>query len=557
MKKILASIALLAAFCACSKQEEITPADNTQETTKQIITATVNCPTKVSYSENTPGGGSGISSVWEEGDTFYAIQDGTTVVTFTIKSGAGSTSATFEAEADGVTAGTEWVAVLGKGATTSASSVNCSYSGQTGTISGLNKYNYVVANGVGTSPSFDFNNGTKLSYIVRIKVPAGTKCIEYTPCAYWRISSSENREMHYNTNAFAENTQDGGDVNLYAGWQPANTFTITLAAAAAAGQIVYLALPAINYKYNRYPYGQSPYEDGNLKDGVILTFLNDESANADHSWGTVIGNDLSSKGGLIKTMDCSAIEMIKRPTPSEAIAMTASYNRTGNPSFNVSGTVSWAPYNVGANDANEAGYYFQWGEIEDSGGGPAYSNYAFGSGSGAVTYNNSNYDGYNTLSVLQYKNVGVNNSSLFSIQQSRYDAARVLWGSAWRMPSFPEASGTAENSTYSLTSSIWTLTSKENSNSISFYRSNWKTKGYNDPQRPKPGSNGNQLTYDCACFWTATQQNRKCGLPGSGTAMMMGHNAAGSDWDWWDAKTWRERAVPIRAVLASSSVTVE
>jgi hypothetical protein len=212
---------------------------------------------------------------------------------------------------------------------------------------------------------------------------------------------------------------------------------------------------------------------------------------------------------------------------------------------------------VGATSADEAGYYFQWGEIEDSGGSPAYSNYAFGSGSDAITISESTYDAYNTISVLQYQGLGTKSSSFFTIQQSRYDAARVLWGSAWRMPNFPEASATAQNSTYSLTSDTWTMTSNGTGNSITVFRSNWKTKGYANPQRPVPGSNGKQLTYDCACFWTATQQNRKCNLPGYAAAMMMGHVSDGTDWDWWDGKTWRERAVPVRAVLASTSITVE
>lgn len=78
MKKFITAIALLAAVCACSKKE-LNVEENTPSTGKQIITATVNVSTKVTYSENTPGGGGGISSVWAAGDKFYAIQDGTTV----------------------------------------------------------------------------------------------------------------------------------------------------------------------------------------------------------------------------------------------------------------------------------------------------------------------------------------------------------------------------------------------------------------------------------------------------------------------------------------------
>ena len=182
MKKILTSIAVLAVFCACEKEKDFQNEAATQSEGKQIITATVNCPTKVAYSENTPGGGSGISSVWEDGDQFYAIQDGSTIVTFTLASGAGSTSATFTAEAEGVTATTEWIAVLGKHATAHSTEspveIHCAFKEQNGTLAGLNKYNYVKATSTGLTPSFDFSNGEKLSYIMRIKLPAGIKCIE-------------------------------------------------------------------------------------------------------------------------------------------------------------------------------------------------------------------------------------------------------------------------------------------------------------------------------------------------------------------------------------------
>ena len=114
MKKYLALITVFAALCACEKAQENALEEATPKNgEKQIISATVNVATKVAYSENTPGGGSGISSVWESGDKFYAIQDNNTVVTFNLVSGAGNTSATFEAEAEGVSASTTWKAVLG------------------------------------------------------------------------------------------------------------------------------------------------------------------------------------------------------------------------------------------------------------------------------------------------------------------------------------------------------------------------------------------------------------------------------------------------------------
>ncbi len=68
--------------------------------------------------------------------------------------------------------------------------IHCSFTDQGGFLSSLNNYNYVVADGEGLEPSFDFENGTKLSYIMRIKLPAGIKCIEYTCPAYYKVTAS-------------------------------------------------------------------------------------------------------------------------------------------------------------------------------------------------------------------------------------------------------------------------------------------------------------------------------------------------------------------------------
>ena len=312
MKKILASIAVLAVFCACEKEKNFQEEANTQSEGRQIITATVNCATKVSYSENTPGGGSGISSVWEDGDQFYAIQDGSTVVTFTLSSGAGNTTATFTAEAEGVTAATEWIAVLGKNASVHGTEIHCGFADQGGKLASLNNYNYVYAEGTGLTPSFDFNNGEKLSYIMRIKLPAGIKCIEYTCPAYFKVTGSG-----------AESVRAIGDSESY---DKMPVRTITLASASSAGDLLYLAVPAVNHFMNYILYNNKQYK--NRQTGVILTFLNDDSENATLSNGTVLGlsesHDLSTKGGQIGTFDLSEMQLIKRPKPSDAITFTAS-----------------------------------------------------------------------------------------------------------------------------------------------------------------------------------------------------------------------------------------
>lgn len=454
MKKILTSITILAALYACNKQQtELT----INEDGKQIITATVSIPsTKVSYSENTPGGGTGLCSTWDAGDHFYAIQktgEEVSVVTFNLKSGAGSSSAIFQTTTSGVTDETQWTAVLGSNATASETVINCSYKNQVGTLAGLDGYNYVKSTATGTAPSFDFNPGTGMSYIMRIKLPAGVKCIEYTPSAYWQITDSETKEMYYTPAAFGWSDSD----YAYSAFEPANTSTITLESASTYGQTVYIAIPAINFSYTAKSDWNSGTKYGNLKSGVIVTLLNDISDDATLSNGAVMGADLHDKGGQIGTFDMTEYTLAARPRPADAITFTKvgtsqykseayageqKYLFTGE-SFGetyhyyrdvlfqkaVSISTKWAPYDLGASDSSSPGSLFGWGEVE--------SRDSFKNGTNAHYGHNSTF--YDVIAA-QYKlnAIKVNSSRdgqvCFSIAGSRYDPARVKWGVAWRMP---------------------------------------------------------------------------------------------------------------------------
>ena len=415
IKYILTSVALFSAFCACNKEIVLEPADEIQNGEKQIITATVNVSTKVAYSENTPGGGSGISSVWAEGDKFYAIQDGNTVVTFNLVSGAGNTSATFEAETEGVTASTQWKAVLGGHASVHGTEIHCGYTDQGGKVTSLNNYNYVVADGTGLTPSFDFENGQKLTYLMRIKLPAGIKCIEYTCPSWFKVTGDEVASL----NAI-------GDNDPYSGIP---TRTITLASASSVGDLLYLAVPAVNHFMNYILYANKQYK--NRQTGVILTLLNDDSDNATLSNGTVLGlseaHDLSAKGGQIGTFDLSAMPLIKRPKPSDAITFTASNMSTSNYKGLLTQQAStvethWAPFNVGAEQPYEFGDYYSFGGISTQ---------------SAYTFTNHwplrlNANGNNVYCIIA-KEVTGTGINYCTIAESRYDVARVKWGKAWRM----------------------------------------------------------------------------------------------------------------------------
>lgn len=534
MKKYFALITGFAALCACQKvQEPVTPEENAPEAgNKQIITALVNCPTKVSYSENTPGGGAGISSVWSEGDTFYAIQDGSTVVTFTLSSGAGSTSAAFTAEAEGVTASTEWVAVLGKSASVHGTEIHCGYTGQNGTIANLNKYNYVTATGTGLTPSFNFEGGEKLSYIVRLKLPAGIKCIEYTSPATFKVQGSGSSHFYAK-----------GENDLYSNIP---TTTITLSSTSATGDLAYIAVPAINHNSKAWTYNNNK-QYGNMRTGVIVTLLNNTSAEATQSNGSVIDSDLSSKGGQVGTWDMSSWTLITRPKPSDAIEVVTTdavtEDGSSNYIFDLTGTDTfWAPFNLGASTPEGKGNYYGWGEIttpEERGREDGYTFPAYtlrGQPSGAST----NY--YNYISVYAAVETPSLAGRYNTIRGGRYDVARVKWGSAWRMPGFIEAYATWKKAS-------WTTVNGQGGLSYGGVF----LPGYN----ARMGTNEHQPKgWDQACIWSADQFQRNQGGVDYDSAYIVGSTSGHGSADWWRQGMKREWGLQIRPVLASSTINV-
>ena len=529
MKKILTFAALLSFFCACNK--EVAPEDNTPSGEKQIITAIVNCPSKLSYSENTPGGGAGISSVWSDGDTFYAIQDGSTVVTFSLISGAGSTSAVFEAEAEGVTAATEWVAVLGKNASVHGTEIHCGFTGQNGKASGLDKVNYVKATGTGITPAFDFANGEKLSYIVRLKLPAGIKCIEYTSPATGKVTSSGSSYFY----AKGENDP----------YTDIPTSTITLSSVSSAGDIAYIAVPAVNHNSKLTTYNNNK-QYGNMRTGVIVTLLNNTSAEATLSNGSVIDSDLSSKGGQVGTWDMTGMTLIARPRPADAIEVVTTDAVTedgaSNYIFDLTGTDTfWAPFNVGASTPEGKGTYYGWGEIstpEERGrSGYDFPGYSLrGQPSGAST----NY--YNYISVYAAVETPSLASRYNTIRGGRYDVARVKWGSAWRMPGYIEAYATWKKAS-------WTTVNGQGGLSYGgVFLPGYNARKGTDEYQPKG--------WDQACIWSADQFQRNQGGVDYDSAYIVGSTDGHGSADWWRKGMKREWGLQIRPILASSTISV-
>ena len=545
MKKIILYSAAIAALFACNKiEEEVIPVNSEG---KQIITAYASIPfTKLAYEENTVGGGGGLSSTWETGDTFKAIQKtggDVKVVTFTLYDGDGTSSGKFQTETEGVTAETKWTAVLGSHSTISGEEeIQCSYKGQNGKLASLDDYNYVVSSGTGTAPTFSFNPGTAKSYIMRIKLPAGIKCIEYTPSAYWKVSTSEVKRQYYSfTNP--QNGDASNSVYTYAAFEAANTSTIELDAASASGDIIYLAVPAINYDYTSGGTVFNAKQYCNIYNGVIVTLMNDVSDEATLSCGAVLGSDVSTKGGQIGTFDMSGKTLLHRPKPADAIRFQTASNSFSDSgrSFNSKTDTYWSPFNVGASSEAEVGNYYSWGEIEPK---ATYSEATYS------RWHDPDGDAKNVLDAISFKFTPWDGaSSLYSIAGSRYDAARVQWGVAWRMCSVLELMALSKHTRAKVTTpgTGTKVTVSGGSDYIFIPQSNIMI---NSTLSRYPGK-----IVDWSTFWTSDNVNRidVSGNPPIIQPFMQGDNGG---IDYWNNKNyvrfwWGE---PVRPVLASSTI---
>ena len=89
-------------------------------------------------------------------------------------------------------------------------------------------------------------------------------------------------------------------------------------------------------------------------------------------------------------------------------------------------SVNWASLNIGAEAPEEIGYYIAWGETEDK-----------------DWYSWSYYKHVNSQSSLEK----YNKSDGIEILQAEDDAATVIWGSEWRMPTQAEFQELIDNCT--------------------------------------------------------------------------------------------------------------
>ena len=82
-------------------------------------------------------------------------------------------------------------------------------------------------------------------------------------------------------------------------------------------------------------------------------------------------------------------------------------------------SVKWATCNIGANNPEETGYYFAWGDANER-TSFEYSSYAY------------YYPHFSNGEYYLYKNIGKN------ISGTQYDIARNKWSYSWRMPTMDE-----------------------------------------------------------------------------------------------------------------------
>ncbi len=110
-------------------------------------------------------------------------------------------------------------------------------------------------------------------------------------------------------------------------------------------------------------------------------------------------------------------------------------------------SVKWATCNVGASSPSECGDYFAWGETS-------------------------------TKSEYTEKNCNTHEKKMRNIAgNSQYDAARVHWGSTWRLPTKKECKELVKKCTWTWTSqggnNGYLVSSKKNGNSIFLPAAGW------------------------------------------------------------------------------------
>ena len=203
-----------------------------------------------------------------------------------------------------------------------------------------------------------------------------------------------------------------------------------------------------------------------MKKLVLLALL--VAAGQVAAWGQMVnihlkdGSVLKYNSSIVDYVDFS--ETDEEPVQHEAVDL-------GLPSG-----LKWATCNIGATKPEEAGYFFAWGEVAEK-----------------EDYSWCTYKWTNECQVTPTKYGGSASCTL----EPEDDAAHVLWGGSWRMPTNEEQKELIENCTYEWATQNNVrgvlLTSKKNSNTLFLPISGFK--------------NGTELTRvnERAYWWTSTR----------------------------------------------------
>ncbi len=437
LRFIFIFIAAVLAAAGCAKEAVETPAIQLDG---EAIVSTAIAPgafvgTKATYTDNYSEAEeiSDISGAWAAGDSFTALEiNGETVTVVKFTTEAGGASATFKASgAVAANESTSWIAVSGD-VKVEGDTFICTYDGQDGTVGNLGKYDYSVAKATGASPEFNFSGDSRLTYVMRILLPEGIKYIEFntgvTCNGGWNVSSTGK----------AKGTTSSTEKEAVK--------MITLPAISTAGKAAYIAVPAIDCMHS---------SDNRLA-GIIVTVM---SLDKRESQGKVTSPNLSAQGGCVGTYDMSGLALMARPLASEAIKLgSVTYGST---TYKLG---SWAPFNLGGDtptsDAAITGNLYSWAETEPK---------ASFSKENWRWFKSGNYDsgrGYKYICAsegvkpfieVHYaggKGLQSGPGTFYDIGGTKYDAARVKWGSEWRLPSNEIACNILKDAKYSLTPDI-------------------------------------------------------------------------------------------------------
>ena len=148
--------------------------------------------------------------------------------------------------------------------------------------------------------------------------------------------------------------------------------------------------------------------------GLIITIISNDGTK---SQGKVLLSNLSGKGGKISLADMSGLTLMDRPNAADAIDLST--------------CGKWAPFGVGASKnpttkAEAMGPWYSWGETEPQ---------------ADMNYSTANYLYYlQTIGTDYTLTRSGKTGTVQDIAGSRYDVARVKWGSEWRMVKFEDIS---------------------------------------------------------------------------------------------------------------------